>query len=58
MASKIDKMQFELLIMDLCEGCETAEEFRDCAETLHESVETAIQEMCWDLGIEDYEPSY
>ena len=54
------KISFELLVMDMAEeeGCKTAKDFGEFAEELHESVENAIQDMCMDYGIEDYEPSY
>lgn len=54
------KTSFELLVMDLAEeeGCKTAKDYEGFAEELHESIETAIQDMCMDYGIDDYEPSY
>lgn len=54
------KTSFELLVMDLAEGegCKTAKDYEEFAEELHESVENAIQDMCMDYGIDDYEPSY
>ena len=51
-------MEFELYVMDLAENCKTAEDYRDLAIELHESVENAIMDLCMDNGIEDYEPAY
>lgn len=58
--NSINWMQFELYVMDLVEQakCETASDYENIAEKLHESVETAIQDMCFDAGIDDYSPSY
>ena len=56
--TRTEVLNFELYVMDLAEKCKTAEEYEELAETLHESVETAIQDMCMDNGIEDYDPSY
>ncbi len=55
-----DRLNFELLVMDLCdkEECKTAEDYTRLAETLHESIEIAIQDMCMDNGIENYDPLY
>ena len=53
-----EQMRFELAVMDLAESCKTAEDYERLAEQLHESIENAIQDMCMDNGIEDYEPSY
>lgn len=52
--------EFELYVMGLAEsdGCKTASDFEKLAEELHESVENAIQDMCFDLGIDDYFPEY
>ena len=53
-------LSFELYVMDLCEaqGCKVTEDYEILAETLHEAIETAIQDMCLDEGIDDYSPSY
>lgn len=55
-----NRMSFELYVMDLAEqqGCKTARDYMRFAEELHEAVENAVQDMCMDYGIEDYEPSY
>ncbi|MBR3320584.1 MAG: hypothetical protein IKG04_01370 [Exiguobacterium sp.] len=55
-----DVLHFELYVMDLVERakCVTASDYERIAEQLHESVETAIQDMCIDNGIDDYSPSY
>lgn len=55
-----DWLSFEIYVMDLCEskGCKTAEDYERMSEQLHESVENAIQDMCMDNGIENYEPCY
>lgn len=55
-----DLISFEIYVMDLCdaEGCKTAEDFEKLSGLLHEHVETAIQDMCMDSGIEDYDPMY
>lgn len=58
MMTRSDQLNFEMYVMDLAEVCETAKDYERLAEQLHESVEKAIQEMCLDYGIEDYEPSY
>ena len=49
---------FEILIMELVSDCKTADDFRNVSEQLHDSIEAAIQEMCLDAGIDDYEPPY
>lgn len=53
-------LNFELHVMDLVdqEKCVTAADYERIAEQLHESVENAIQDMCFDAGIDDYSPSY
>lgn len=53
-------LNFELHVMDLVEQakCVTAADYERIAEQLHESVENAIQDMCFDAGIDDYSPSY
>lgn len=53
-------LSFELYVMDLCESqsCKTAEDYENLSDKLHEAIETAIQEMCIDNDIDDYEPSY
>lgn len=51
-------MEFELYVTDLAENCKTADDYRELAEELHEAVESAIQDLCMDNGIEDYEPAY
>lgn len=52
--------RFELMIMDLAEEekCSTASDYEEFAELIHESVENAIQDMCMDDGIDDYEPQF
>lgn len=52
------RIDFELYVMDLAEGCKTASDCESLAKELHESVENAILDICLDNGIEDYEPSY
>lgn len=56
----IDWLRFELFIMDLVvtEKCETAEDYENIAQKIHEHVENAIQDLCMDDDIEDYSPSY
>lgn len=58
--SRNDWLQFELYVMDLVDQakCVTAADYERIAEQLHDSVETAIQDMCFDAGIDDYSPSY
>lgn len=58
--TKTRRLDFEILVMDLCEEsqCKTAEDYEKLSELLHESVELAIQDMCMDNGIEDYDPLY
>lgn len=51
-------MEFELYVMDLAGECKTAEGYEKLAEKLHQSLELAIQDLCLDNGIEDYDPSY
>ena len=53
-------LEFELYVMDLAieEKCETAKDYEDLAQDLHEHVEIAIQDLCWDNDIDDYDPSY
>ena len=55
-----DWLSFEIYIMDLCEyaGCKTAEDYETFSQKLHDSIETAIQDVCLDEGIDDYNPSY
>ena len=56
--SRIETLEFEIYVMSLAEKCKTAEDYEKLAQQLHESVETAIQDMCMDYGVKDYEPSY
>lgn len=53
-------LSFEIYVMDLCEAekCKVVKDYEYLAETLHEAIEMAIQDMCLDEGIDDYEPSY
>lgn len=51
-------VDFELYVMELAKECETADDYRDMSDNLHEHVETAIQELCHDNGIDDYDPCY
>lgn len=55
-----DIVHFELYVMELVEKekCAAARDYERIAEELHESVENAIQDMCYDDGIDDYSPSY
>lgn len=53
-----DCLNFEIYVMDLAENCKTAEDFEKLSRELHESIENALQDMCMDAGIEDYDPSY
>ncbi len=55
-----NELHFELYVMDLVdqEKCVTAADYERIAEQLHDSIETAIQDMCFDAGIDDYSPSY
>lgn len=53
-----EQASFELYVMVLAENCKTGEDFRKLSEELHESIENAVQEMCWDLEIDDYDPPY
>lgn len=58
--SKNRRLEFELYVMDLCvfEECKTAEDYTRLAESLHESIENAICDMCMVNGIENYDPLY
>lgn len=58
MMTRNERMRFELYVMDLASECQTKEEYERLSAELHEAVENAIQDMCMDFGIEDYEPSY
>lgn len=53
-------LDFELLVMDLCdeEECKTAEDYSRLADSLHQSIENAICDMCMDNNIENYDPLY
>ena len=53
-------LRFELMIMDMValERCSTASDYEKMAKSLHESVENAIQDMCMDEGIDDYDPQF
>lgn len=52
------RLSFEIYIMGLAEEYNTAEDLQELAETLHESIENAIYDICFDKQISDYEPSY
>lgn len=58
--TRAEILNFELMIMDLVEAekCTTASDYENIAELLHESVENAIQDMCMDEGIDDYDPQF
>lgn len=51
---------FELSVYDLIDinKCDTGAKLEKLAGALHEAVENAIQDYCYDTKIEDYEPSY
>ena len=51
---------FELNIFNLIDvnKCDTSVKLEKLAIALHEAVENAILEYCYDEKIEDYEPSY
>lgn len=53
-------LEFELMIMDSIEesGLRDPEKIRDFSDDLHQHIEIAVQDYCYDLGIEDYEPIY
>jgi len=53
-------LEFELMIMDMVEDLSTkdAEKIRDFADNLHQHMELAIEDWCYDNGIEDYNPVY
>ena len=53
-----EQLNFEIYVMDLAENCKTKEDYERLAEELHESVENAIQDLCMDNGIDDYDPCY
>lgn len=58
--SRNDWLNFEIYVMELCEsgGCRTAKDYEDMSEQLHEHIENAIYDMCFDNNIDDYEPCY
>ena len=56
--TRAEILSFEIYVMDLAEKCKSAKDYETLARQLHDSVETAIQDMCLDYGIDDYEPSY
>ena len=56
--TRVDLLNFEIYVMDLCEECKTAKDYEKLSMALHDSVENAIQDMCMDNEIEDYEPCY
>jgi hypothetical protein len=51
---------FELSVYDLIviNECDTSAKLEKLANALHEAVENAILNYCYDEKIEDYEPSY
>lgn len=51
---------FELSVYDLIgiNKCDTSAKLEKLAGALHEAVENAILEYCYDEKIEDYEPSH
>lgn len=51
-------LKFEIYVMDLAGKCKTAENFEKLSRELHEAIENALQDMCTDLGITDYDPPY
>lgn len=53
-----EQADFEILVMELAGDCKTADDYRDISKQLHDCIENAIQEMCMDAGIDDYEPPY
>lgn len=54
------QLNFEIYVMDLAEEekCKTGEDFRELSEELHEFIENALQDMCMDLGVQDYDTPY
>lgn len=57
---RTDIIQFELVAMDFAGACEvgTKDDLEWFSATLHEHLETAMQDYATDLEIEDYEPQY
>jgi hypothetical protein len=53
-----EQLSFEIYVMDLAERCKTKNDYERLANELHQSIENALEDMCMDNGIEDYEPSY
>lgn len=53
-------IEFELAAMDFAEAYEvkTKDDLEWFSATLHEHLETAMQDYAMDLEIEDYEPQY
>lgn len=56
--TRTEQLSFEIYVMDLAEHCKTKEDYETLSNELHMSIENAIEDMCMDNGIEDYEPSY
>ena len=53
-------IQFELAVMGFAEACEvkTKDDLEWFSATLHEHLETAMQDYAMDEEIEDYDPQY
>ena len=48
----VDGINFEIFVMDHCEGAKTTEDLEELAEDLHERIELAIQDYAMDEGID------
>lgn len=57
---RIQLIEFELAAMDLAEALEVknADDLEWLSATLHEHLETAMEDYAMDGEIEDYEPQY
>lgn len=57
---KMAFVEFEIAAMDFAEDCEvkTKDDLEWFSATLHEHLETAMQDYAMDEEIEDYDPQY
>lgn len=56
--TQCQRIDFELYVMDLAKGLQTASDCESLAKELHESVENAILDICLDNGIDVFDDGF
>lgn len=59
-SDKFDFLDFEILVMDMVadRDIKNPDQLRDFSDQLHQSLELAIEDYAFDMGMDNYEPVY